>query len=149
MNKKAQQNKDQSGILQSPTGINERNRYRELFEKEKVEGEAPSLYGVFKESENSEVNIVYPKHTLSTRYAPDMPGVQARRVGDAHYQNPITGSDFNYGEGFSVGDVNYPAYDISMQTSLYSLANKLEAEGLNKYAKKVLNLIKWYVKKNS
>lgn len=142
MNKKAQQNKDQSGILQTPTAISERNRYTELFEKQRVEGETPSLYGVFKQSEESTLNVVYPKNTLSTRYAPDMPGVQARRVGDAHYQNPITGKDFNYGEGFSVGDTNYPAYDISMQTSLYSLAEKLNDEGLRKYAQRVLSLIK-------
>ena len=56
--------------------------------------------------------------------------------------DPITKKEYNFQQGFSMDGVDYPAYSVSMQTNLYSLAKKLKDLGFNKQANKILSLIK-------
>mgnify|MGYP003659677187 CR=1 FL=1 len=135
----SQQNKDQSGIFQSTFETQVQNNQRN---KESFEPSENKLYDVFKEMDESSASVDYPKHTLSTRYCADMHGVQAQRIGDGIYKNPITEKEYDYGEGFNLDGVDYPAYSVSMQTSLYSLSKKLKELGFEKYSEQILALTK-------
>ena len=104
----------------------------------------PKLYGVFEGQEESKSMPEYPSNTLSTRYVPDKPGVQAGRIPgqESGFYDPITNKEYNFQEGFELSGVNYPAYSVSMQTDLYSLAKKLKEMGFEKHSNKILKLIK-------
>lgn len=55
--------------------------------------------------------------SLSTRYCPDHPGVQVRRVGDYSYQCALDKKIYNYQEGFTTEKGNkVPGTDVSNQT---------------------------------
>lgn len=61
--------------------------------------------------------------SLSTRYSPDRPGVQARFVSDGVRQDPYTNKLYNWNEGFKTEDgENIPAGGVGLQTDLYSNA---------------------------
>ena len=80
-------------------------------------------------------NIMYKQPTLSTRYAPDMPGVQVMRVSENVYQNPYSGKIYNYNEGFEVDGVIYNAGSPSLQTDIMTLATDFKNKGLVKEAR--------------
>lgn len=64
---------------------------------------------------------------LSTRYSPDHAGVQAVRISDGVYQDPITGKVYNYSEGYTTDKGNViPGTSVSNQTSS-DLRNNLES----------------------
>ena len=106
--------------------------------------EESRLYGVFGDQKDSESMPSYPSNTLSTRYVPDKPGIQAGRLlgQEGGFYDPITNKEYNFQEGFSLSGTEYPAYSVSMQTDLYSLAKKLKEIGFEKYSNKILKLIK-------
>jgi len=55
--------------------------------------------------------------SLSTRYSPDMPGVQLMRIGDNIYQCPISKKIFNYNAGFTTANGNkVPGSSVENQT---------------------------------
>lgn len=138
MKKKSQQNNGLLGGFYEQ----ESKKYKDrAFEKEK---EGSPLYDVFQDKEDSTAMPDYPKHTLSTRYVPNMPGVQAGRMPgqEGAFYNPITNKEYSFKEGFELDGVKYPAYSVSMQTNLYSLAKSLKDLGFKKEADRILNLIK-------
>lgn len=93
------------------------------------------LYGIYPEGEKKSITYQEPAPHLSTRYAPDMPGVQARHLGDGIYQNPITKQVFDYNEGFKTPDGRtFPPGSARLQSSLVQVANKLDQKGLVKEA---------------
>ena len=106
--------------------------------------EESGLYSAPNEGEPVSSIPEYPSNTLSTRYVPGMEGVQAGRIPgqEGGFYNPITKKEYNFQQGFSMDGVEYPAYSVSMQTNLYSLAKKLKDLGFNKYANKIISLIK-------
>ena len=115
-------------------------RNRALFEK--AESDSDNLYDVFRGQDGeSAASVSFPKGTLSTRYVPNMPGVQAKRISDQIYADPITNKVYDYNEGFSIGDVNFPAYSVSMQTSIYALSEKLKELGFKKESSEIINII--------
>ncbi len=137
MNKKSQERTGLlSGYQESQKKINERSI--------KPNQDSSKLYGVFEDQKDSNSMPNYPKHTLSTRYVPGMPGVQAGRVAgqEGGFYNPITKKEYSFSEGFSMDGVDYPPYSVSMQTNLYSLAKTLKEIGFEKYADKIIKLIK-------
>lgn len=106
--------------------------------------EETGLYGESNPETPTQSMPEYPSNTLSTRYVPGMEGVQAGRIPgqEGGFYNPITKKEYNFQQGFSMDGVDYPAYSVSMQTNLYSLAKKLKELGFNKQANKILTLIK-------
>lgn len=59
--------------------------------------------------------------SLSTRYSPDRPGVQARRIADGVYQDPYTNKLYDWNDGFSTEDgEKFSGGNVSLQTDLYS-----------------------------
>jgi len=55
--------------------------------------------------------------SLSTRYSPDMPGVQLMRIGDNVYQCPVTKKIFNYNAGYTTAKGNkVPGSAVENQT---------------------------------
>jgi hypothetical protein len=65
--------------------------------------------------------------SLSTRYVPNMPGVQAQRVpGTSNvFKDPHSGKVFDYNEGFSEDNVVYNPQGVQYQTShMNSLASQ-------------------------
>lgn len=69
--------------------------------------------------------------TLSTRYVPGMPGVQAQRVtgNDNVFKDPNSGKVFDYNEGFSEDKVVYNPQGVHYQSSyMYSYASELSKE---------------------
>jgi len=54
---------------------------------------------------------------LSSRYSPDMPGVQLIHIGDSAWQCPITGKVFDYTDGFTTASGNVvPGTSVENQT---------------------------------
>ena len=85
--------------------------------------------------------------SLSTRYVPGMPGVQAQRVpGTSNvFKDPNSGKVFDYNEGFSEDKVVYNPQGVHYQSSyMYSYASELSSEfkqkGLYKEAR-ILNML--------
>ena len=125
------------------------NFYEEQVKKNKHLEQPPrreqsGLYNSMEEKEDVASMPEYPSNHLSTRYVPGMVGVQAGRVPgqEGGFYNPITKKEYNFQEGFSMDGVDYPAYSVSLQTNLYSLAKKLEDLGFKKEASRILLLIK-------
>lgn len=86
-------------------------------------------------SESNPDEVLTKQISLSTRYAPDMPGVQALRVEDGVYQNPYSGKMYNYNEGFEVDGLVYSGGSPSLQTDIMTLANEFKSKGLIKEAR--------------
>ena len=56
-------------------------------------------------------------HSLSTRYSPDLVGVQLGRVGEGLWQCPITGKVYSWESGFTDMDGNeHPGGSVAAQT---------------------------------
>jgi hypothetical protein len=63
------------------------------------------LYGVgLPDHKNVDLSTKVYSRSLSTRYSPDRVGVQARRVSDGVYQDPITNKKYDWNEGFTSDD---------------------------------------------
>jgi len=81
------------------------------------------------------VAAVTKQISLSTRYAPDMPGVQAMRVEDGVYQNPYSGKMYDYNQGFEVDGMAFNGGSPSLQTDIMTLASEFRSKGLVKEAR--------------
>jgi uncharacterized protein (UPF0305 family) len=59
------------------------------------------------------------QYPMSTRYSPDHPGVMMIRLADNLYQDPITGKQYNYEEGYTLDDgTKVPGGSVIEQTKL-------------------------------
>jgi len=59
--------------------------------------------------------------SLSTRYVPSKPGVQARRIADGVYQDPITNKTYDWNEGFKTEEgETFNGGRVSLQTDIFS-----------------------------
>jgi hypothetical protein len=57
------------------------------------------------------------EHSLSTRYDPDLPGVQIARVGDDVWQSEMTKKVYNFSEGYTLSNGSkVPGSSVSEQT---------------------------------
>lgn len=112
-----------TGILQEPrNNVTEyKNRFDVLDELDLPTVDPLKLYGVFGEQPDYKPIISEGNHSLSTRYAPDMPGVQAAVPSDGVRVNPYTKQVFNYNEGFKTSDGRtFSPTSISNQTKIFS-----------------------------
>ena len=83
------------GIMEYPTRVNK--------QMERGGERSKELYPV---SEHKKMDPETREHdrSLSTRYSPDRPGVQARRLADGVYQDPYTNKIYDWNEGFTTED---------------------------------------------
>jgi hypothetical protein len=97
------------------------NRFDILEEVNLPKGDSSKLYGVFGEQPDYKPVISEGNHSLSTRYAPDMPGVQAAVPSDGVRVNPYTKQVFDYTQGFKTNDGrNFSPTSVSNQTKIFS-----------------------------
>ena len=96
---------------------------------------------------NSVDDLLAKNVSLSTRYAPDMPGVQAMRVSDGVYQNPYSGKTYDYNEGFKVDNLEFSGGSPSLQTDIMTLAKDFKNKGLHKEARLLNLFVKDLIKK--
>jgi hypothetical protein len=112
-----------TGLLQHPmAGVtNYQNRFDILEEVNLPKSDSSKLYGVFGEQPDYKPVISEGSHSLSTRYSPDMPGVQAAVPSDGVRVNPYTKQVFNYNEGFKTSDGrNFSPTSVSNQTKIFA-----------------------------
>jgi len=112
-----------AGILQEPRmEVTEyRNRLETQREMNLPKVDTSKLYGVFGEQPDYKPVISEGNHALSTRYAPDMPGVQAAVPSDGVRVNPYTKQVFDYNNGFKTSDGrNFSPTSVSNQTKIFS-----------------------------
>jgi hypothetical protein len=112
-----------TGILQEPRNnvIEYKNRFDLLDERDLPKVDPEKRYGVFGEHPDYKPIISEGNHSLSTRYAPDMPGVQAAVPSDGVRVNPYTKQVFNYNEGFKTSDGrSFSPTSVSNQTKIFS-----------------------------
>jgi hypothetical protein len=112
-----------TGILQEPrNNVTEyKNRFDVLDEYKLPKSDTSKLYGVFGEQPDYKPVISEGNHALSTRYAPDMPGVQAAVPSDGVRVNPYTKQVFDYNAGFKTSDGrNFSPTSVSNQTKIFS-----------------------------
>ena len=112
-----------AGILQEPRPevIEYRNRFETQKEMNLPKVDTSKLYGVFGEQPDYKSVISEGNHALSTRYAPDMPGVQAAVPSDGVRVNPYTKQVFDYNNGFKTSDGrNFSPTNVSNQTKIFS-----------------------------
>lgn len=114
---------DELGILQTYQGTPGEFKTREHHIMERG-GDKPErdLYGVgVKDHQDSDLSTNHFNRSLSTRYSPDRVGVQARRIADGVYQDPITNKVYDWNEGFKTEDGSiFNGTDISLQTDVIS-----------------------------
>jgi hypothetical protein len=84
--------------------------------------DSEKLYGVgIPSHKKTDLAVSEYDRSLSTRYSPDRVGVQARRVADGVYQDPITNKTYDWNEGFKTEDgENFSGGGVSLQTDIYS-----------------------------
>jgi len=103
INKSAQQN---YGILQDFDS--KPNTYSTREHKQVGRGgkdDSEKLYGVgLPDHQKSDLSVDRFDRSLSTRYSPDRVGVQARRIADGVYQDPITNKIYDWNDGFKTED---------------------------------------------
>lgn len=113
-----------TGILQEPrNGVVEyKNRFDIQNEKnDYMMSGKPELYGVFGEQPDYKPVISQGNHSLSTRYAPDMPGVQAAVPADGIRVNPYTKQVFDYNSGFKTSDGrDFAPTSVANQTKIFA-----------------------------
>ena len=135
--KNAQAEKDNS-LFPYGTAIEEGTREKRLRDHidlhQKYNLKAPDRSSLENNPEELK-DIMYKQPTLSTRYAPDMPGVQALRVSENVFQNPYSGKIYDYNEGFEVDGVVYSPGSPSLQTDIMTLAKEFKVKGLVKEAR--------------
>ncbi len=77
------------------------------------------VYDVGPEHKKSDKTVEPFSRSLSTRYSPDRVGVQARRISDGVYQDPITNKTYDWNEGFTTDDgEQFGGGRVSLQTDL-------------------------------
>ena len=109
------------GILQNPTSnvLVYETREHEISER----GGKPTeeLYGVgLPEHKDVDLSVDRYSRSLSTRYSPDRVGVQAERVSDGVYRDPITKKVYNWNDGFKTESGNeFYGGSVSLQTDLH------------------------------
>jgi len=129
--------KDQHGLFQHfQSGVadyNTRDSY--LAQRGGKPSDPQKLYGLGPEHPESYQPKKEKPGSLSTRYVPGRPGVQALRVSTGVFQDPNTKETFDYNEGFTTSDGRvFPGGTVDLQTDLVTLANRLDALGLTKEA---------------
>jgi len=109
-------------ILQEPrmNVTNFSNRFDVLEEMNLPKVDTSKLYGVFGEQPDYKPVLSEGNHSLSTRYAPDMPGIQAAVPSDGVRVNPYTKQVFDYNQGFDVSGKKYAPTSVSNQTKIFS-----------------------------
>jgi hypothetical protein len=112
-----------TGILQEPRmGVTDfKNRFELQEELDLPKVDPSKLYNVFGEQPDYKPVISEGNHSLSTRYAPDMPGVQAAVPSDGVRVNPYTKQVFDYNAGFKTSDGrNFAPTSVTNQTKIFS-----------------------------
>jgi len=134
---------DQTGVFQSfQTGItNYDTREGHMVGRTGERVDREKLYGLGPEHKPSVPTNESSDHTLSTRYCPDMPGVQAARVSDGVTRNPYTNELYPWNSGFSAGGRTFRGGDVSLQTDLGSFAKHLRDNSLIKEARIIEDII--------
>jgi len=130
--------KDEHGIFQHfQSGVTDYNT-RESYLAQRGGKPPEKLYGLTPEKKESYKPTETKPGTLSTRYVPDMPGVQALRVSPGVVQNPYTKKTYDYNEGFTTDDGRvFKGGTVDLQTDLVNIANLLDEKGLYKEAEEV------------
>lgn len=84
------------------------------------EDDSELLYGVgYPKREKADLSTDVYNRSLSTRYSPDRVGVQARRIADGVYQDPITNKVYDWNEGFTTEDgAKFEGGKVSLQTDI-------------------------------
>ncbi len=84
--------------------------------------DSEKLYGVgIPKHKKTDLTVEVYDRSLSTRYSPDRVGVQARRVGDGVYQDPITNKIYDWNDGFKTEDgETFSGGGVALQTDIYS-----------------------------
>jgi hypothetical protein len=84
--------------------------------------DSEKLYGVgLPDHKNTDLSTRQYDRSLSTRYSPDRVGVQARRIADGVYQDPITNKTYDWNDGFRTEDGEvFSGGGVSLQTDLFS-----------------------------
>ena len=129
--------KDQHGLFQHfQSGVAEYNtRDSYLAQRGGRSSDPQKLYGLGPEHPESYQPKSVKPGTLSTRYVPGRPGVQALRVSTGVFQDPQTKEVFDYNEGFTTSDGRvFGGGTVDLQTDLVTLANRLDKLGLTKEA---------------
>jgi len=129
--------KDQHGLFQHfQSGVadyNTRDSY--LAQRGGKSSDPQKLYGLGPEHPESHHPKKDKPGSLSTRYVPGRPGIQALRVSTGIFQDPQTKEVFDYNEGFTTSDGRvFSGGTVDLQTDLASLANRLDELGLVKEA---------------
>lgn len=140
--------REQNGIFQhfqtNVTDYATREKYLSQRGGEPVGRSTDDLYGLSAEGDDSFVPEQENKvNHLSTRYSPDRPGVQTRRIADGVFQDPYTNKIYDYNDGFKTEDGReFSGGSPAFQSSLMRLSNHLDQQGLIKEADYLDALIK-------
>lgn len=126
--------KEAGGILSNPQDvIYEAKREKSLMRDIKLEQN--HNLGYEKPEAISADEVLGRRGSMSTRYAPDMPGVQTMRYSDGVYQNPYNGKMYDFNEGFEMDGMVFPGGSPSLQSSIMTLASEFKSKGLHKEAR--------------
>lgn len=129
--------KDQHGLFQHfQSNVTDYNTRESYLEQRGGKYQDPQkLYGLGPEHPESYQPKNVKPGSLSTRYVPGRPGVQAQRVSTGVFQDPNTKELFDYNEGFTTQDGRvFDGGTVDLQTDLVNLANRLDKLGLVKEA---------------
>ncbi len=112
-----------TGLLNNPMiGVTEyKNRFDIMEEMNLPAADPKMLYGVFGEQPDYKPIVSEGNHSLSTRYAPDMPGVQAAVPADGVRVNPYTKKVYDYNQGFKTDDGRtFSPTSVTNQTKIFA-----------------------------
>jgi len=111
----------EEGYFDSPTGSPAKFETRENYIAQRGGTFDPKVeYGVgLPKHPKSDLTTDTFSRSLSTRYSPDRVGVQAKRISDGVFQDPITNKIYDWNEGFKTedGDV-FSGGGVSLQTDI-------------------------------
>ncbi len=110
---------EEQGILQHFKGNPMDYKTRPHYLAERGGNSSPTLYDTGPEHEKADFTMEIADRSLSTRYSPDRVGVQARRIADGVYQDPITNKVYDWNDGFTTEDgEKFRGGRISLQSEL-------------------------------
>lgn len=112
----------EEGILQYPAGTPTTYPTPKPHTVERGgKDDSDKIYGVgYKPKKKTDTSEEHYNRSLSTRYSPDRVGVQARRISDGVYQDPITNKTYDWNEGFTTEDgQKFEGGRVSLQTDIY------------------------------
>lgn len=112
-----------TGLLNNPMlGVTEyKNRFDIAEEMNLPPVDHTKLYNVFGDQPDYKPIISEGNHSLSTRYAPDMPGVQAAVPASGVRVNPYTKKVYDYNEGFKTDDGRtFSPTSVTNQTKIFA-----------------------------